>query len=155
MYKYANFGKNITYGLRVLSIFTNRPRPVVLMLSKPRHRYAYQYLDNVELYKYAKFGKNIPYGSRVLSIFTNRPRPVGLMLSKASSFKNSCYAYMCQWLDNVDMHTYAKFDQTIHSHVVQEKGRKLDKTRVCRVICLYSSHITRKKFLTKLAFKKA
>ena len=25
--------------------------------------------------------------------------------------KNDCYA--CQWLDNADMHTYSKFDQTI------------------------------------------
>ena len=33
------------------------------------------------------------------------------MLSKASSIKKVCYA--CQWLDNVDMHTYANFDQNI------------------------------------------
>ena len=64
------------------------------------------------MHKYANFGIIIPYGSRVLSIFTNLPRPVGLMLSKASSFTNSCYAY--QWLDNFDMHTYAKFDHTIY-----------------------------------------
>ena len=35
------------------------------------------------------------------------------MLGKALSVKRNCYA--CQCLDNVDMYTYAKFDQTIPS----------------------------------------
>ena len=33
----------------------------------------------------------------------------GLILSKVSSINKGCYT--CQWLDSVDMHTYAKFDQ--------------------------------------------
>ena len=44
-----------------------------------------------------------------MNIFINWPRPTGLMLSKASSIEQGCYA--CQWLDNVDIYTYAKFDQ--------------------------------------------
>ena len=56
------------------------------------------------MYKYAKcdpnIGPNIPCGSRVISI--------GLMLSKALFFNKAV-----TWLDNVDMHVYAKFDQTI------------------------------------------
>ena len=34
-----------------------------------------------------------------------------MMLSKPLSIKKGCY--ICQWLDNVDMHLYAKFDQNI------------------------------------------
>ena len=33
------------------------------------------------------------------------------MLSKASSLKAGCYA--CQWLENADMHKFAKFDHNI------------------------------------------
>ena len=44
------------------------------------------------------------------------PWPVGLMLRKAASFKKGCY--VCQWLEYVDMHTYAKLVQIFH--VVQE-----------------------------------
>ena len=33
------------------------------------------------------------------------------MLSKALSFKRGCYA--CQWLENADMHKFAKFDHNI------------------------------------------
>ena len=53
----------------------------------------------------------VPCGSRVLNIFINLPRPAGLMLSKDSSIGKGCYAF--QWLDNVDMHTYAKYDQNL------------------------------------------
>ena len=34
-----------------------------------------------------------------------------MMLSKPSSIKKGCYT--CQWLDNVDIHLYAKFEQNI------------------------------------------
>ena len=34
-----------------------------------------------------------------------------MVLSKPLSIKKGCYT--CQWLDNVDMHSYAKFDQNI------------------------------------------
>ena len=34
-----------------------------------------------------------------------------MMLSKSLSIKKGCY--ICQWLDNVDMHLYAKFDQNM------------------------------------------
>ena len=37
--------------------------------------------------------------------------PAEMMLSKARSVKKGCYT--CQWLDNSDMHLYAKFDQNI------------------------------------------
>ena len=57
----------------------------------------------------AEFDLNIPSGSRVMSIFINCPRPAILMFSKASSIKKGCYA--CQWLDNVEMHKYAQYDQ--------------------------------------------
>ena len=39
--------------------------------AKPRHHFAYQYLDNVKIDKYAIFNPNIPCGSWVMSIFTN------------------------------------------------------------------------------------
>ena len=98
-----------------MSIFTNWPRQVGLMLSKAssikRGCYACQWLDNVEMHVHAKFDPNIPRGSRVMNTFTNWPRPVGLMLTKASSIKRGCYA--CQWLNNVEMHAYAKFDPNI------------------------------------------
>ena len=68
MYKYAKFDKNIPCGSRVMSVFTNRPRPAGRM---PRPRFAYKWLDNVKMYKYAKFDQNIQCGSRVISIFTN------------------------------------------------------------------------------------
>ena len=51
-----------------------------------------------------------------MSIFTKWPRPAGLMLSKASFIWKESYA--CQWLDNVDMHTYAQLIKI--NHVVQE-----------------------------------
>ena len=56
---------------------------------------------------------NITCSSRVMNIFTNCPGPVEPMLNKASSVKKDCY--VCQWLDNVDMHTGAKFDYNIPS----------------------------------------
>ena len=34
-----------------------------------------------------------------------------MMLGKPLSIKKGCY--ICQWLDNVDMHLYAKFDQNM------------------------------------------
>ena len=59
--------------------------------------------------KYAKFDPNIPCCPRVLSSFTNWPQPVEIIHSKPSSIKNGFYT--CQWLDNVDIHLYAKCDQ--------------------------------------------
>ena len=73
MYKYAKFDQNIPCGLTVMSIFTKRPRRTKMMLGKmmkPRHRFAYQCLDNVKIKKYAKFDLNTPCGSRVMSMFT-------------------------------------------------------------------------------------
>ena len=37
---------------------------------KPRHFFAYQWLDNVRINKYAKFDPNKPCDKRVISIFT-------------------------------------------------------------------------------------
>ena len=39
---------------------------------KPRHRFAYQWMDNLKINKYAKFYHNIPCGSIVISIYNNR-----------------------------------------------------------------------------------
>ena len=50
-----------------------------------------------------------------MSKFINWPQKTGLMLSKSSSNKKGCLA--CQWLGNVDMHMYAKFDQNIWASV--------------------------------------
>ena len=44
-----------------------------------------------------------------MSIFTNWPQQAWLMLRKPSSIKKSDYTY--QWLGDVDMRMYAKFDQ--------------------------------------------
>ena len=45
-----------------------------------------------------------------MTICISRPRPAALMLSEASPIKQR--RNTCQWVyDNVDMHTYAKFDQ--------------------------------------------
>ena len=78
---------------------------------QPRHRFAYEWLDNVKINKYVKFDPNIPCGSKVINTLTDWPRPAGLMLSKVSSTKKGGFAG--QWLDSVGMHTYAKFDQNI------------------------------------------
>ena len=73
---------------------------------QPRHCFAYQWLDNFKIKRYA-----------ILSKYTMRfkgwelfhwLRSAGLMLSKASSILKGCY--ICWWLDNVDMQTYAKYD---------------------------------------------
>ena len=48
--------------------YLDRPK---LMLGKPRHRFAYKWLDNIKINKYAKFDPNILYVSRVMRIFTN------------------------------------------------------------------------------------
>ena len=61
------------------------------------------------MYMYVHFESHILCCSRVMSMFTNIPRPAELVLSKVSSIKKGCNA--CQWLDNVDMHTYAQMDQ--------------------------------------------
>ena len=44
-------------------------------------------------------------------MFTNSPQSTGMMLSKPSSIKKGCY--ICRWLDKVDMHMYAIFDENI------------------------------------------
>ena len=46
-----------------------------------------------------------------MSIFTSWPWSDNLVLSKASTIKKVFYIF--QWLDNVNMHKYAKFDQNI------------------------------------------
>ena len=43
--------------------------------------------------------------------FTNRPQQAGLVLSKPSSIKKG--GFTCQWLGNVDMHIFAKYDQNM------------------------------------------
>ena len=47
----------------------NRPK---FCSAKPRHRSAYQGLENVKIHKYIKFDPNIPHGSSVMSIFIKR-----------------------------------------------------------------------------------
>ena len=53
--------------------------------AKPRHRFAWQWIDNFKVYKYTKFEANISWGSRVVSIFTEKARPAKMMLGEASS----------------------------------------------------------------------
>ena len=58
-----------------------------------------------------------------MSIYTNWPLPASLMLGKTLSAKQNCYA--CQCLDNVDMYTYAEFDQFIPSgHKVRSNQQR-------------------------------
>ena len=64
MYTYAKFDQNSPCGSRVMRI--SGPTE-----AKPRHRFAYQWLDNIKINKFAKFNPNIPCGSRVISILTN------------------------------------------------------------------------------------
>ena len=73
--------------------------------AKPRHRFAYQRLDNVKIDIYAKFDSIIPCGSRVMSIFTNCQQRAEMMLSKPSSlkmkfsmpvFRKCRHAYVCK-----------------------------------------------------------
>ena len=54
-----------------------------------------------------KFEPNILCSTRVMSIFTERARPAKMMLCEASSF----FAY--QWLGNIRIHTYSKFEPII------------------------------------------
>ena len=124
--------------------------------TKPRHRFAWQWLDNVKIHKYTKFEANIPWGSRVMSIFTKRAWPVKMMLGEASSpflhgsgwtmlkyisiqnlkwlyhgvqelwafslkeldrpkwcSAKPCHRFAWQWLDNVKVHKYTKFEVNI------------------------------------------
>ena len=65
-----------------------------------RHRFAYQWLDNVKINKYAKFDPNLSCRSRVMSTFTKWPRRARLMLRKASSIPmpvvwQCWHAYVC------------------------------------------------------------
>ena len=55
-----------------------------------------------------------------MSIITNSSQLAGLKLSKASSIQKGYYA--CQRLGNVDMHTFAKFDQIYY---VVQKGMSI------------------------------
>ena len=94
IYKYATFYQTIRCGSRIMNIFTkflDRPK---FCSAKPRHHFAYQWLDNVEMNKYAKFYPNIPCGYE----------PAEMMLSKPSPIKKGCCT--CQWLDNVNMHLF-------------------------------------------------
>ena len=65
MYKYAKFYQNIPCGSRVISVFTKRAQLVKMMLAKPRHCFAWQWLNNVKVHKYTTFEENISWGSRV------------------------------------------------------------------------------------------
>ena len=82
---------------------------------RPRCEYrGYQWPDNFKMHTYAKSDQNIPCGSKIMSIFTNLPRPAGLKLSKAPTIKTMLrMTVVRRGLGNVDMHTYATFDQNI------------------------------------------
>ena len=56
-----------------------------MMLGEPRHRFAYQWLDNVKTHKYAKFEPYAPRSSRGMSIFTKRVQMAKKMLGETSS----------------------------------------------------------------------
>ena len=55
--------------------------------------------------------KMFSHQTRVLKILSNWPQPAEMMLDKPLSIKKCCY--ICQCLDFVDMHLFAKFDQYI------------------------------------------
>ena len=70
--KHVKFYPNAPCVSRVMSIFTNWPRPARLMLSKAssikKGCCACQWFDHVDMYKYAKFDQNIPRGSTIINI---------------------------------------------------------------------------------------
>ena len=70
MYKYAKFDQNIL-AMAVQGFSLKDLDQSDRCSAKSRHRFAYQWLDNVKMYKKAKCDPNIPVGSRVMSIFTN------------------------------------------------------------------------------------
>ena len=65
--------------------------------AKPRHPFAYQWLDNIRINKYAKFAPNIPYGSIVTCVWeflqTDPNR-----LDNCSA--NPCRSRKCEWRMN-------------------------------------------------------
>ena len=69
MFKYAKFYQQIQCCPRVMSILPKSPQPAEMMT--PRHRFAYQWLDNVELNEYAQFDSNMAFVSRIIRISTN------------------------------------------------------------------------------------
>ena len=55
--------------------------------AKPRHHFAYKWLDNIKINKYAKFDPNIPCGSIVMSRLKGcsaNPRPSKKDVANAS-----------------------------------------------------------------------
>ena len=77
-----------------------------------------------------------------MSIYTNWPLPALLMLCITLSAKRNFYA--CQCLDNVEMYTYAKFDQTSISSgykvmsIQQRQNHRQKWTAAETTGCLYS-----------------
>ena len=53
--------------------------------AKPRHRFAWQWLDNVKVHKFTIYEVNIPRDSGVMSIFTKRAQPAKMRLGETSS----------------------------------------------------------------------
>ena len=81
--KQESFNENIPCGSRVMRISLTDHDWADWYSTKPRHRFAYQCLDNFKMYRYAKFDQNIPFDSRVMSIW---PWPAGLILGKPLPF---------------------------------------------------------------------
>ena len=88
--KYAKYDPNIPCGLRVMSIFTNWPRPARLMVSKAsftkRSRYACLWFDNISMNTYASFDQNIPcsyehFNKLLTDGWTDRQTHIQMMVS--------------------------------------------------------------------------
>ena len=89
-----------------MNIFTKRPGPAKMMLDKPFHHYAYQWLDNIKINKACKIWSKYPIKFKSYELFINWPQQGWLMLSQASSNKKGDFA--CQCLRNVDMNYKCK-----------------------------------------------
>ena len=92
MYKLCKIWSKPTFGVQDLWAFSlkylDRPK---WSSAKPRHQFVYRWLDNVKI--------NLIMVIRRNAYFRNRQTLV---------HQKNCYT--CYWLDNVDMHLYAKWD---------------------------------------------
>ena len=86
-----------------MNIFTKRPDRPKWCSAKPRHRFAYQWLDNVKINKYAKPEPDKPWGSKVMTTTQRTDAQQTLVHPKR--------LLHMPWLENVDMHLYAKCDE--------------------------------------------
>ena len=92
-----------------MSIFTKRAQPAKIMLDEASpyifHTSGWTMLKYISIQNL----NQICHASRVMSIFTKRARPAKTMLGEASSH----FFIPVQWMDNVKIHKYTKFEPII------------------------------------------